>query len=203
MLRNFVNQAAAGLRVLLVFTVLLGVVYPLGVWLVSRAPGLQERAEGSIITSDGRAAGSELIGIDPVFAGPPAADPWFHTRPSAGADGPLGPGDPAASGGSNMGAFNPELVTAVRERKAAIAAREGVPPERVPADAVTASASGVDPAISPAYARLQVPRVARNNGLSQDRVRQLVAEHTSGSGIGLPVVTVLPLNLAVRDARGG
>ncbi|GAB3477755.1 potassium-transporting ATPase subunit C [Amycolatopsis cihanbeyliensis] len=202
-MKNLVKQSMAGLRVLLVFTVLLGVVYPLGVWLVSRLPGLQHHAEGSVVLRDGHAVGSELIGVDPVFPGRPTADPWFHNRPSAGAAGPLGPGDPAASGGSNRGSFDPELVAAVRERKRAVAAREGVRPDAVPADAVTASASGVDPAISGAYAELQVPRVARNNGLPEDRVRELVRRHTSGLGVGVPVVTVLPLNLAVQDAASG
>ncbi|WP_092528297.1 potassium-transporting ATPase subunit C [Amycolatopsis arida] len=193
-MKALLRQTRAGLRVLLVLTVLLGVCYPLGVWAVSRLPGLRHSAEGSLIVHEGRPAGSALIGVDPVFTGPPTADPWFHTRPSVGG--------PAASGGSNQSAFNPELVAAVRERKELVAAREGVAPGAVPADAVTASASGVDPAISPAYAELQVPRVARNTGLPEQRVRELVARHTGGAGIGQPVVTVLPLNLAVAGAVG-
>ncbi|UJW36619.1 potassium-transporting ATPase subunit C [Saccharothrix sp. AJ9571] len=172
-------------------TVLLGVAYPLGVWAVSRVPGLQANAEGSIVTRDGRAVGSELIGIDPVAADP-ATDPWFHTRPSA-------TGDPSVSGGSNKSGFNEDLVAEVGERQAVIAAREGVAPSVVPADAVTASASGVDPSISVAYAELQVPRVARNTGLPPDRVAELVREHTTGV---LPGVNVLQLNLAVRHAAG-
>ncbi|MFI6032143.1 potassium-transporting ATPase subunit C [Amycolatopsis magusensis] len=190
-MKNLFNQAAAGLRVLLVMTVLLGVAYPLGVWAVSRIPGLQANAEGSIVMRDGQAVGSELIGIDPVAADP-AADPWFHTRPSA-------TGDPSTSGGSNKSGFNEDLVAEVGERQAAIAAREGVAPAAVPADAVTASASGVDPSISVAYAELQVPRVARNTGVPPDRVAELVREHTTGV---LPGVNVLQLNLAVRHAAG-
>ncbi|MFI5563508.1 potassium-transporting ATPase subunit C [Amycolatopsis japonica] len=196
------KQTLAGLRVLLVFTVLLGVVYPLGVWAVSRIPGLEGNAEGSIISQDGQAVGSSLIGVDPVAADP-AKDPWFHNRPSAGSKDVLGPGDPSSSGPSNKGPYNEDLVAAIGERKKLIAAREGVQESQVPPDAVTASGSGMDPAISVAYADLQIPRVARNTGLSEEKVRQLVAENTSGAGIGVPGVNVLKVNLAVRDAAGG
>jgi potassium-transporting ATPase KdpC subunit len=194
------KQMWAGLRVLLVMTVVLGIVYPLGVWVVSRIPGLEANAEGSIITRDGRPVGSQLIGVDPV-AQDPDHDPWFHTRPSAGSAGPLGPGNPSASGGSNKGTGNEDLVALVRQRKDLIAKREGVDPSRIPPDAVTASGSGLDPQISPAYAALQVPRVARENGLSTDRVRQLVGEYTS-QGIGDPGVNVGQLNVAVQAADG-
>jgi K+-transporting ATPase ATPase C chain len=205
------KQTLAGLRILLVLTVLTGVLYPLGVWVVSRVPGLHANAEGSVVEVDGRAVGSDLIGIDPV-AEDPAHDPWFHTRPSAiardldgdGSPDPLGPADPSVSGGSNKGAFDDDLAAVVQARKDAIAAREGVDPSQVPADAVTASASGLDPDISPAYAELQVTRVARVNGLSEDEVRRLVDEHTDGRGMGVlgePGVNVLTLNLAVRSAR--
>lgn len=211
-MNSLAKQTLAGLRILVVLTVLLGILYPLGVWLVSRLPGLQANAEGSVVTVDGQAVGSDLIGIDPV-AEDPAADPWFHTRPSAvardrDADGSadvLGPADPSISMGSNKGAFDEDLVAAIQERKDRIAAREGVRPDQVPADAVTASASGLDPHISPAYAELQVRRVARVTGLSEDRVRALVEENTDGRGAGVlgePGVDVLTLNLAVQAARG-
>ncbi|MBB2935988.1 K+-transporting ATPase ATPase C chain [Amycolatopsis bartoniae] len=192
-MKAWFKQAGAGLRVLLVFTVLLGVVYPLGVWAVSRLPGLEAHAEGSVVTVDGQAVGSSLIGIDPKPADP-ARDPYFHTRASA-------TGDPSTSGGSNLGGFSDKLVQQVQERKAAIAQREGVSPDAVPADAVTASASGVDPDISVAYADLQAPRVARMTGLPEAQVRELVQQHTSGDGIGIPGVNVLALNLAVAAAE--
>lgn len=198
-IKALVKQTSAGLRVLLVFTVLLGIIYPLGVWAVSRIPGLQSNAEGSVVTVNGQAVGSSLIGIDPI-APDPATDPYFHTRPSASAEDPLGQGDPSTSGGSNKGGFNEDLVASIQARKDAIAKREGVSPDAVPADAVTASASGVDPDISVAYADLQVARVARNTGLSPDKVRQLVDDNTTGYGIGLPGVNVLELNLAVAAA---
>lgn len=199
MIKALFKQTTAGLRVLLVFTVLLGVIYPLGVWAVSRIPGLQPNAEGSVVTVNGQAVGSSLIGIDPV-ATDPATDPYFHPRPSASASDPLGQGDPSTSGGSNKGGFNEDLVAAIQQRKDAIAQREGVPASAVPADAVTASASGLDPDNSVAYADLQVARVARNTGLSQDKVRHLVEENTTGYGIGIPGVNVLELNLAVQAA---
>jgi potassium-transporting ATPase KdpC subunit len=194
-MNTLVKQALAGLRILLVLTVLTGVLYPLGVWVVSRVPGLHANAEGSIVEVDGRAVGSDLIGIDPV-AENPDADPWFHNRPTAVAD-------PSISGGSNKGAFDEDLVATIQERRDLIAEREGVDPARVPADAVTASASGLDPHISPAYAELQVPRVARENTLSEDEVRALVEENTDGRGAGFlgePGVNVLTLNLAVQAA---
>jgi K+-transporting ATPase ATPase C chain len=107
------------------------------------------------------------------------------------------------SGASNKGPYNEDLVKTIGERQDAIARREGVSPDQVPPDAVTASASGLDPAISVAYADLQAARVARNTGLPLDRVKQLVAANTSGAGIGVPGVDVLQLNLAVRGAAGG
>jgi len=199
-MKSLLKQTAAGLRVLIVLTVLLGVIYPLAVWAVGRIPGLNADAEGSVISQNGQAVGSSLIGVDPVAADP-ARDPWFHNRPSATAKDILGPGDPSTSGPSNKGPYNEDLVKAIVARKDAIAQREGVSPDQVPADAVTASASGLDPSISVAYADLQVARVARVTGLPVDRVKQLVEENTTGYGIGVPGVNVLKLNLAVQGAH--
>ena len=196
------RQSGAALRVLLVMTVLTGILYPLAVWGVSRLPGLQAGAEGSVIEHNGQIVGSELIGVDPVPADP-AHDPWFHNRPSAGSENALGPGDPSASGASNKAADNEDLIALVQERKDTIAQREGVAQDVVPVDAVTASASGLDPHISPAYAELQVPRAARENGLPEDVVRRLVAENTISRGLGVlgePGVNVLRLNIAVQSA---
>jgi potassium-transporting ATPase KdpC subunit len=204
MLTLFTRQAGAALRMLLVATVVLGLAYPLTVWGVAHVPGLSSRAEGSIVHSaDGTPVGSALIGVDPVPADP-ANDPYFHTRPSASAEAVLGPGDPSTSGGSNKGGFNEDLLQAVEQRRGAIAQREGVRPDQVPAEAVTASGSGVDPHISPAYAQLQVPRVARVTGLSEERVRALVAENTQHAVLGIlgaEGVNVTELNLAVAAAR--
>lgn len=200
----FFRQAMTGLRLLLAMTVLLGIGYPLVIWSITRLPGLQSHAEGSRITVDGGTVGSSLIGVDPVdprAVVDPTHDRYFHTRPSASSEGSLGPGDPATTGGSNHGGDNADLLRAVQERRAAIAMREGVAPARVPADAVTASASGVDPHISAAYAELQARRVARVNGVREAEVRRLVAEHTTGGVINEQVVNVTELNLAVDAAQ--
>lgn len=197
------RQGGAALRMLLVATAVLGLAYPLAVWGVSRLPGLNGPAEGSVIGA-ASSTGSSLIGVDPVAADP-SADPFFHTRPSASAEDVLGPGDPSTSGGSNQGGFSDDLLAQVEQRRAAIAVREGVAPEAVPADAVTASASGVDPHISPAYAQLQVDRVARVTGLPVEQVRELVAGATEGRALGVlgePGVNITLLNLAVAQARG-
>jgi len=197
MLTTLWRQAATGLRVLVVFTVLAGIAYPLLTWSVTRLPGLSASAEGSVVyAKDGTPAGSSLIGIDPVATGD---DPYFHTRPSASVtDGT------AVSGGSNKGTFNQDLLDTINQRRQQIAAREGVSESAVPPDAVTASASGLDPDISPAYAALQVPRVARVTGLPVDRVQELVAHATDGRILGFlgePTVNVTELNLAVADER--
>ena len=191
------RQAATGLRVLLVFTVLAGIVFPLLTWSVTRLPGLVGPAEGSVVyAADGTPAGSSLIGIDPVATGP---YPFFHTRPSASVSDAT-----AVSGGSNQGTSNPKLLDTINQRRQQIAAREGVPGSAVPADAVTASGSGLDPDISPAYAALQVPRVARVTGLPVARVQELVAGASDGRVLGFlgePTVNVTKLNLAVADER--
>jgi len=197
------KQTMAGLRVLIVLTVLLGVLYPLAVWGISRLPGLSANAEGSLIYQNGRPVGSELIGVDLVderAKNDPAQDRWFHNRPSALTKDQPSPGDTASSGGSNKAGDNEDLRKAIEDRKAAIAAREQVELSRIPADAVTASASGLDPHISPAYAGLQAPRVARENGVDPAVLRRLIEENTS-EGIGEPGVNVLKLNLAVQAAR--
>lgn len=202
MLTTLWRQSVTGLQLLLVFTVLCGVGYPAAVYAVAHLPGLADRAEGSIVhLPDGTPAGSSLIGIDPVA--PTGADPWFHTRPSASADGVLGPTDTTTSGGSNKGGFDAGLLDTVNQRRTMIAAREGVDPALVPPDAVTASGSGLDPHISPVYAAIQVPRVARVTGLTVAEVGALVADATGGRVLGFlgePGVNVTELNLAVRRA---
>lgn len=196
MLTLVARQTMAGLRILVAFTLLCGVVFPVAVWAVAQLPGMSHRAGGSVLTApDGTPLGSSLIGIDPVAADP-TADPWFHTRPSAAPEG--------ASGGSNKGGFDADLLAAVGERRALVAAREGVDPALVPPDALTASGSGLDPGISPAYAQLQVARVARVTGLPVARVQELVAQATDGRILGFlgePGVAVPELNAAVAAAR--
>ena len=197
------RQSLAGLRLLLLATLVLGVAYPVlvcGAALVV-APW---PARGSLVTADGahttdpdEAVGSAVVGQLVDDSG------LFQPRPSAAGDGY----DLRSTSGSNLGPEEPSLVRAVRERRAEVAGREGVPESQVPPDAVTASASGLDPDISVAYALLQVPRVAAATGLSEDEVRRLVDEQTSGRTwgvLGEPRVNVLELDLAVRAAaRGG
>ncbi len=142
--------------------------------------------------------------MDPVAANP-AADPYFHTRPSASASDVLGPADTTTSGGSNKSTVNPDLLDTIDQRRALIAEREGVAPALVPPDAVTASGSGLDPDISPAYAQLQEARVARVTGLPLSTVQRLVAASSSGRVLGFlgePTVNVTELNLAVQQATG-
>ena len=183
----FLRQTLTGLRLLLVLTVALGVAYPLVVFGLGRLT-VPRQADGSLIRSGRSAAGSALIGQE--FPG----DGWFASRPSAGRY------DAEASGGSNAGPSNSALLAAIAERRAAVAKREGVDPAAVPADAVTASGSGLDPDISPQYAALQEPRVARVRGLAPARVAALVAAATSGRSLGFlgePRVDVVTLNAAL------
>ena len=203
MLTTLWRQTATGLRVLIALTILCGIIYPLAVYVIGRIPGLSANAEGSIIyDANGTAVGSSLIGVDPVPADP-AADPYFHTRPAASSEDVLGPADTTTSGGSNKGGFDQDLLDTINQRRELIAQREGVNPALVPPDAVTASSSGLDPHISPEYADLQAARVAQVTGLSQDEVRDLVANASTGRILGFlgePTVNVTELNLAVQGA---
>lgn len=189
----------AGLRLLVAATLLLGVAYPLAVygvgWAVSpwHAHGSLVTATGDHTTNPDEAVGSAVIGqaVDD--------DGLFQNRPSAAGDGY----DPLDTYGSNWGPEAPELIKEIKSRKAQIAEREHVSPSDVPPDAVTASASGLDPDISTAYAGIQVPRVARANGLTEQEVRRLVDEHTEDRTwgvLGEPRVNVLALNIAVLEA---
>ncbi len=186
-MRTWMRAASASVRLLVVATITLGVVYPaVGVGLGWLMP---HQADGSLVVVDGQVVGSALLGQEVTGEG------WFFGRPSASAH------DAMASGGSNLGPNSQELVEQIRERQLAIAAREGVDVSAIPADAVTASASGLDPDISPAYAALQVPRVARERGLDEATVAELVQRATTPRGLGFlgeegVNVTVLNASLA-------
>ncbi|KDQ69986.1 potassium-transporting ATPase subunit C [Streptomyces sp. NTK 937] len=204
----------AGLRALLVLTALCGVLYPLAVTGAAQAffPG---RANGSEVTSDGEVVGSRLVGQRydlPTTDGQETPEPdlrWFQPRPSngLGSNGVNTPYSLLLSGATNLSGDNGELVDQVTEAKAAVVRDNSVPghpvdPADVPADAVTSSASGLDPHISPEYARLQVRRVAAHDDLPVERVAQLVREHTEGRILGFvgePRVNVLALNTALRE----
>lgn len=279
---NVLRQHAAALRALLVLTVILGIGYPVFIWLVAQIPGLRDKADGSLIELNGKPVGSSLIGQSFTDADGNPLPRYFQSRPSMAGDGY----DPMATSASNLGPESvvdqpdkPSLLTQVCSRSAAVGELDGVDGARpfctgdgvgavlsvigprdargnvihptqvvsvnepcdatktpflntyegvrvecaktgqdysaglivpirgsapadpqVPADAVTASGSGLDPHISPAYADLQVNRVAKARGLNPDLVRSMVAQHTDGRTLGFfgePRVNVLELNIAL------
>jgi K+-transporting ATPase ATPase C chain len=194
--RATVRTTGVAVRAMLVFTLVLGVGYTLLVTGIGQL-ALPWQANGSLVQdARGRTVGSALLGQGFTDAAGSAIPGYFQSRPSAAGDGY----DGGASSGSNLGPENADLVAAIEDRQAAIAALDGVPAGAIPADAVTASGSGLDPHISPAYAELQIPRVAAERGLGEEEVRDLVARHTEGRDLGFlgdPRVNVLALNLAL------
>lgn len=204
LLAPFVRLHLTGLRLLLVFTVICGLAYPLLITGFSQLV-LSGQANGSQLRQNGRVVGSSLLGQSFDLPKQHSEDPkeqarpdpkWFQPRPSAAVTGY----DATASGASNLGPNDAGLTATVRERRAAIAAFDGVPAEQVPPDAVTASGSGLDPHISPAYAYEQVNRIAKARGLAPATVRRLVEAHEQDRTLGFlgePRVNVVTLNLAL------
>ncbi|SES09636.1 K+-transporting ATPase ATPase C chain [Streptomyces sp. yr375] len=204
----------AGLRALLVLTVVTGVIYPLAVTGIAQAL-FNGKANGSEIKSDGKVVGSSLIGQSynlPLKKGQETPDPdlkWFQGRPQNG----LGANSVNTqyklllSGATNLSADSKVLLQQVKDAKAAVVKDNSVPgytvrASQVPADAVTSSGSGLDPDISPAYADIQVHRIAEKNGLSVTQVQKLVKDHTDGRTLGFigePTVNVLELNIALKS----
>jgi K+-transporting ATPase ATPase C chain len=184
------RQLLTGLLMTVVLTVLLGILYPLAVTGVSRV-AFANRADGSLVKAGGQVVGSSLIGQNFTQPG------YFHPRPSAAGDGY----DALASSGSNLGPSNPELLKSVEERIAAYRQENRLAPDaEVPVDAVTASASGLDPQISVANARLQAQRVATARNLAPATVLQLIeanTQHRPWGILGEDAVNVLNLNLAL------
>lgn len=179
-----------------VLTVLTGIIYPLAVFGIAQTI-FPRQAGGSIVVASNKVVGSSLIGQN--FSSPK----YFQSRPSAAGDKGY---DASNSGGSNLGPTNKALIDAVKLRlKNLVESNPGVDPRQVPIDLVTASGSGLDPEISPAAASLQVARVAHARGLSEDQVRQLIADNTRPRSAGIfgePGVNVLLLNLALDRAAG-
>jgi len=203
--RGTAAQFGVAVRAMVVLTILLGVIYPLAMTGAAQAL-FHGNANGSMVKVDGKDVASDLIGqaytkqaikdgkpeVD--SAGEPVmeADPkWFQTRPSAVDY------DAAGSAASQYGPNNKDLEGLIAERRETVAKLEGVDPSQVPPDALTASGSGLDPQISPAYAALQVNRIARERGLDVAKVQQLVKDNTKGRTLGFlgePTVNVVTLN---------
>ncbi|MEV0114091.1 potassium-transporting ATPase subunit C [Streptomyces sp. NPDC050844] len=204
----------AGLRALLVLTVICGVIYPLAVTGIAQAL-FNDKANGSEIKSGGKVVGSELIGQRydlPLKKGQETAEPdlkWFQPRPSNG----LGENSVNTqyqlilSGATNLAGDNKDLIKQVKDAQAAVVKDNStadfkVKPSDVPAEAVTSSGSGLDPHISPDYADLQVHRIAEKNHLGVAQVQKLVDEHVDGRILGFmgePRVNVLQLNIALKE----
>ncbi|MFJ8010445.1 potassium-transporting ATPase subunit C [Streptomyces fagopyri] len=207
----------AGLRALLVLTVVCGVIYPLAVTGVGQAL-FHDKANGSEISANGRVVGSSLIGQSynlPLKKGQETPEPdlkWFQGRPANG----LGTNSVNTqyklilSGATNRSGDNKDLIDWVTAAKKAVIKDNSVNgytvrPSDVPADAVTSSGSGLDPDISPQYADIQVHRIAEKNGLSVAQVRKLVDEHTDSRTLGFigePRVNVLELNIGLKALAG-
>jgi len=195
---RFRDQVQPAISGVLVLTLLIGIAFPLLLFVIGRVL-FPRQADGSLLQRDGVVIGSRLIAQEFTRA------EYFHPRPSAAGNGY----DPTSSGGTNLGPNNPKLIqggadfAGMRQLAEQYRRRNGLVPDAdVPIDAVTRSGSGLDPHISPANAALQIPRVARARGLSQQALRQLVAQSTEGRQLGFlgnPRVSVLELNLALDE----
>ena len=198
-LRGTTRQYWVAIRSMIIFTVALGIVYPLvitGIGLL--APS---QANGSQVTLGGKVVGSALIGQSFTDKNGNALAQWFQSRPSAAGNGY----DAGASSGSNQGTESPTLIKEIKQRAAAIAKDDNVSIKSIPPDALTASGSGLDPDISPTYALEQVNRVAAARHLPVAEVKKLVNSFVVGRELGYlgdPTVNVLELNIALTKLKG-
>jgi K+-transporting ATPase ATPase C chain len=201
-LPGWLRQHLAALRMLLIFTVVTGIIYPLAMW--GLAQGLfNHQANGSLVSYHGRVVGSSLLCQEFTDSKGNPLPQYFQPRPSAailsGAKDDYGC-DPRYSSASNYGPDNTSFITVIKQRQKQISAFDHVPISAIPANAVTASGSGLDPDISPANAAIQVDRVAAARHVSPAAVRALVAKYTFGRQLGFlgePAVNVLLLNKAL------
>ena len=200
-LPGFLRQHLAGLRLLLVFTVITGILYPVAMWGLGQ--GLfHNQVNGSMVSYKGRIVGSKLLCQEFVDAKGNPLSQYFQPRPSAATSGAKNDYgcNPLYSNGSQLGPTNPKLITAIKQYQKQIAAFDHVAISKIPPDAVTASGSGLDPGISPQNAAIQVNRVAAARHLPVSTVKDLVAKYTQGRVLGFlgePAVNVLELNIAL------
>jgi K+-transporting ATPase ATPase C chain len=191
---------------LLAFTVLCGIIYPVVMWGVAQA-AFKNQADGSLVTSNGKVVGSSLLCQEFTDAKGNPLPQYFQPRPSSAvnsADKTDYGCDPGFSAAANLGPNNPDLVTDVKTLQKQIAAFDHVPVSAIPPDAVTSSGSGLDPDISPANAGIQVARVAAARHLPVATVQSLVSQNTDGRAIGFlgePGVNVLTLNIALNALK--
>ncbi len=194
--RTYARHLGVAARAMLVATAVLGLAYTALITGIGQL-ALPAQANGSLVRgTDGQVVGSALIGQSFTDADGAALPQYFQSRPSAAGDGY----DGTASSGSNLGPENADLGAAIGERQAAIASSDGVALGDIPADAVTASGSGLDPHISPEFAKVQIARVAKARGMTEADVAAIVDRFTEGRLFGIigePRVNVLLLNLAL------
>jgi potassium-transporting ATPase KdpC subunit len=202
-LPNIVRQHIAALRLLLIFTVITGIIYPAFMYGIAQA-AFNKQANGSMATFHGRVVGSSLLCQEFVTAAGNPLPQYFQPRPSDAIPSPAPKNDygcdPTYSSASNLGPTNPELITQIKQRQQQIAKFDHVSISQIPPDAVTTSGSGLDPDITPQNAAIQVNRVAAARHISPAQVRALVAQYTQGRALGFlgePRVNVLNLNIAL------
>ena len=201
-LPGWLRQHIVALRGLLVFTVICGIAYPVVMWGVAQV-AFHNQANGSLVSYHGRTVGSSLLCQEFTDAKGNPLPQYFQPRPSnaVNAEDKTDYGcDPGFSAASNLGPNNPDLVKAIKQRQQQIAAFDHVKISQIPADAVTASGSGLDPNISPQNAAIQVNRVAAARHVSPAAIQALVAQHTQGRTLGFlgePGVNILALNIAL------
>ena len=203
-LPSIVRQHLAALRMLLIFTVITGIIYPVVIWGIGQG-AFHNQANGSMVSFNGRVVGSGLLCQEFVNSKDQPLAQYFQPRPSyailSGAKNDYGC-DPRYSSASNLGPNNPVLIKAIKQRQQQIAAFDHVQISQIPADAVTASGSGLDPDISPQNAAIQVDRVAAARHISPAAVQALVKKYSQGRDLGIlgePVVNVLKLNIALDE----